>query len=119
MVRTVVDVTGPERVQTLVTRLARAGFGAPRETATALEDLGLAEDDDVIAALAAAADPDLAATGVTRLVGAARDRDTLVTRLRDDDGLRRRLSSVLGASAALYQSIAAEAFSNVRWGVMV
>jgi [glutamine synthetase] adenylyltransferase / [glutamine synthetase]-adenylyl-L-tyrosine phosphorylase len=96
-------VTGPERAQTLVTRLARSGFGAPSETAAALEQLGLVEqyDDDVVAALSAAADPDLAATSLARLAGAAPDGHLLIERLRTDSGFRQRLSSVLGASAAL------------------
>ncbi|MDQ1700468.1 MAG: [glutamine synthetase] adenylyltransferase / [glutamine synthetase]-adenylyl-L-tyrosine, partial [Frankiaceae bacterium] len=93
-------MTGPERAQTLVTRLARSGFGSPREAATELENLGLV-DDGVITALAAAADADLAATGLARLVEEARDRVALVDRLRTDETFRRRLSSVLGASAAL------------------
>ncbi len=94
-------MTGPERAQTLVTRLARSGFGAPREAATALADLDLTDDDEVIASLAAAANPDLAATGLVRLAGAATDRDALLGRLRTDDWFLRRLTLVLGASAAL------------------
>ena len=96
-------MTGPERAQTLVTRLARAGFGAPSETAAALAEIGLDDpyDEDVVAALAAAADPDLAASALARLSAAAPDAAQLLKRLRADDGFRRRLTQVLGASAAL------------------
>jgi glutamate-ammonia-ligase adenylyltransferase len=95
-------VTGPERAQTLLTRLARGGFGEPRQAADALGEIGLGEgDDEVVGSLAAAADPDLAATSLARVVAAATDGPALVDRMRDDEGFRRRLTAMLGGSAAL------------------
>jgi [glutamine synthetase] adenylyltransferase / [glutamine synthetase]-adenylyl-L-tyrosine phosphorylase len=68
-------------------------------------DLGGTEDelkaDPVLAALAAAADPDLALTGLARLFGAAKDRSALHQALRDEPDFRDRLTAVLGVSAGL------------------
>ena len=64
------------------------------------EDLALdaeGADADLLAALAAAADPDLALTTLTRM---PRDAE-LAEAMRADAGLRNRLTAVLGASAAL------------------
>ena len=64
------------------------------------EDLALdaeGADADLLAALAAAADPDLALITLTRL---PRDAE-LAEAMRADAGLRNRLTAVLGASAAL------------------
>ncbi len=64
------------------------------------EDLALdaeGADADLLAALAAAADPDLALITLTRM---PRDAE-LAEAMRADAGLRNRLTAVLGASAAL------------------
>jgi [glutamine synthetase] adenylyltransferase / [glutamine synthetase]-adenylyl-L-tyrosine phosphorylase len=57
--------------------------------------------DGVLAALAAAADPDLALTGLARVFGAAADRSALRQALRDEPDFRDRLTAVLGVSAGL------------------
>jgi len=59
-------------------------------------------DADLLAALAAAADPDLALAALARL---PRDEE-LTSALRADAGLRARLTAVLGASAALGDHLA-------------
>ena len=82
-------------------RLARLGFAdAARAERLLSEDLALdaeGADADLLAALAAAADPDLALTTLTRM---PRDAE-LAEAMRADAGLRNRLTAVLGASAAL------------------
>jgi [glutamine synthetase] adenylyltransferase / [glutamine synthetase]-adenylyl-L-tyrosine phosphorylase len=82
------------------------GFAdAARAERLLLTDLGLAEDelkgDPLLAALAAAADPDLALTGLARLFGAAKDRAALRRALRDEPEFGDRLTAVLGVSAGL------------------
>src|SRR6266516_2265158 len=71
----------------------------------ASEDLALdidGNDAELLAALAAAADPDLALAALARM-----PRDAaLLSALREDAGLRRRLALVLGASAALGDHLA-------------
>jgi glutamate-ammonia-ligase adenylyltransferase len=82
-------------------RLARLGFAdAARAQRLVTGDLALdadGADADLLAALAAAADPDLALVTLTRM---PRDAE-LTEALRADAGLRNRLTAVLGASAAL------------------
>src|SRR5215469_17080044 len=86
---------------TLAGRLAVLGF-ADTVTAQRLltDELGFdvaGEDAEVVAALAAAADPDLALAGL-----AAMEPDhELRAALRSDDKLRAELTAVLGASQAL------------------
>ena len=55
----------------------------------------------VLAALAGAADPDLALTGLARLAGAANDPEALYQALRGEPDFRDRLAAVLGVSAGL------------------
>jgi [glutamine synthetase] adenylyltransferase / [glutamine synthetase]-adenylyl-L-tyrosine phosphorylase len=55
----------------------------------------------VLAALAAAADPDLALAGLARVLGAAQDPQALYRALRDEPDFRDRLTAVLGVSAGL------------------
>src|SRR5580693_10239705 len=91
---------------TLAGRLARMGFAdAARAERLLLTDLGgTAEDlttDAVLTALAAAADPDLALTGLARVFGAAKDRLELRQALHDEPEFRDRLTAVLGVSAGL------------------
>src|SRR5215472_15300235 len=89
------------RGSTLAGRLATLGFA---DTATAQrllsDELGLdaaGTDAGLVAAIAAAPDPDLALVGLARL---PRD-DELLARLRTDPELCARLLAVLGASPAL------------------
>ncbi len=98
-----------ERGSTQVGRLARLGFDDPPAAARSLTGAGLWSDgaavDEgaavVVLALTESADPDLAAAALARLVEASAQPEELLSRLRDHDGLRRRLFSVLGASSAL------------------
>jgi glutamate-ammonia-ligase adenylyltransferase len=94
-------MTAPDRVQTAVAQLARAGFTAAPVAHAALAAAGLAGEDRVVDALAAAADPDLAVTTLQRLVEGCDDRAALVAELCADEGFRARLVAVLGASTAL------------------
>src|SRR5271170_3991622 len=89
------------RGTTLAGQLAAMGFAdTARAQRLLTEDLGLgtaAADADVLEALAAAADPDLALAGLARLPHDA----GLRAALRADPGFRARLTGVLGVSAAL------------------
>ncbi len=105
---------------TLAGRLARMGFAdAARAERLLLTDLGGSEldgpdlgpadglkGDPVVAALAAAADPDLALTGLARLYGAAPDPAALRQALRAEPDFRDRLTAVLGVSAGLADHLA-------------
>jgi glutamate-ammonia-ligase adenylyltransferase len=94
------------RRTTAVGRLARMGFAdAARAQQFVTEDLGLdpdGADGELLEALAAAADPDLALAALARMSVDAELRAAL----RDDPGLRIRLTAVLGASAALGDHLA-------------
>jgi len=93
-------VSVPRRT-TAAGRLARMGFADPARAERLLAgDPGI--DDAMVDALAAAADPDLALTALTRI---PRDEGMLAA-LRDQEGLRARLAAVLGASAALGDHLA-------------
>jgi len=91
------------RGTTLAGQLAVMGFAdTARAQRLLTEELGLdavadAADAEVLEALAAAADPDLALAGLARM---PRDPE-LRAALRTDPGLRARLIGVLGVSAAL------------------
>ncbi|MDQ1695364.1 MAG: [glutamine synthetase] adenylyltransferase / [glutamine synthetase]-adenylyl-L-tyrosine, partial [Frankiaceae bacterium] len=96
-------------------RLASIGFADPAAAKSTLDQLGIDPDvdRDVVDQLAAAADPDLALTGLSRLADATAtdrtgrtDRSALMRELRRNDGLRRRLFLVLGASSALADHLA-------------
>ena len=93
---------------TLAGRLARLGFAdAARAERLLLTDLGgtgagsASGSDPLLTALAAAADPDLALTGLARVLGAAADPSELRQALRDEPEFRDRLTAVLGVSAGL------------------
>jgi glutamate-ammonia-ligase adenylyltransferase len=95
---------------TLAGRLARLGFAdAARAERLLLTDLGIDPDDaesepgagPLLTALASAADPDLALTGLARVFGAAADPAGLRQALRDEPDFRDRLTAVLGVSAGL------------------
>jgi [glutamine synthetase] adenylyltransferase / [glutamine synthetase]-adenylyl-L-tyrosine phosphorylase len=89
------------RGTTLAGQLAAMGFAdTARAQRLLTEDLGLdpaGPDADVLAALAAAADPDLALASLSRLPHDA----ALWAALRSDEDFRARLAAVLGVSAAL------------------
>src|SRR5215468_1832471 len=89
------------RGTTLAGRLATLGFADTARAQDLIADvLGLdafGADAEVVSALAAAPDPDLALAG---LAGMEPDAD-LLPGLRGDHVLRNRLTSVLGASSAL------------------
>ncbi|KRV46704.1 glutamate-ammonia-ligase adenylyltransferase [Wenjunlia vitaminophila] len=92
-------------------RLLRYGFTDPQAAARLLDtpELGPVHSDPVLlAALSATADPDLALTGLVRLVEALApaDRQPLLDTLVTAKPLRDRLLGVLGASAALGDHLA-------------
>ena len=62
--------------------------------------------DPLLTALAAAADPDLALTGLARVFGADDNRAVLRQALRDEPDFRDRLTAVLGVSAGLADHLA-------------
>ncbi len=87
------------------------GFAdAARAELLLLNDLGMTaaelRTDPVATAIATAADPDLALTGMARLFGAAAQRDALRAALRDEQDFRDRLTAVLGVSAGLADHLA-------------
>jgi [glutamine synthetase] adenylyltransferase / [glutamine synthetase]-adenylyl-L-tyrosine phosphorylase len=96
------------RGATLPGRLAALGFGDTVGAARLLtEELGLdvsGQDAPLVAAIAAAADPDLALAGLARLAGPSPDAE-LLDRLRSDETLRTRLIAVLGVSSALAEHL--------------
>jgi glutamate-ammonia-ligase adenylyltransferase len=98
------DVTAPDRMTTVTARLVRHGFADSTAALALINDLDAGED--VVAALAAAADPDLAVASLRRLVDAAPDRAKLAAALAGDEGFRTRLCAVLGTSAALGEHLA-------------
>jgi glutamate-ammonia-ligase adenylyltransferase len=89
------------RAVTQAGRLAVLGFADTAAAERVLtEDLGwdvLGEDADIVTALGASADPDLALAGLARLAPDA----GLRAALRAGEGLRTRLAAVLGTSPAL------------------
>jgi [glutamine synthetase] adenylyltransferase / [glutamine synthetase]-adenylyl-L-tyrosine phosphorylase len=95
---------------TLAGRLARMGFADAARAERLFTDLGGPDPDaapgdpgtdPLLTALAAAADPDLALTGLARVFGAAPDPAALGRALRDEPDFRDRLTAVLGVSAGL------------------
>src|SRR6266700_2413564 len=63
--------------------------------------------DPLVTAIAAAADPDLALTGLARLFGVAATRkDALLAALRAEQDFRERLTAVLGVSSGLADHLA-------------
>ncbi|MEP6462438.1 MAG: bifunctional [glutamine synthetase] adenylyltransferase/[glutamine synthetase]-adenylyl-L-tyrosine phosphorylase [Frankiaceae bacterium] len=84
-----------------VTRLARLGYADPPAAERRLAALGLLDDAEIEPDLAEAADPDLALRGLENLADAAPDRAQLLGAVAGNPDFRRRLTAVLGASAAL------------------
>src|SRR5881392_3680195 len=87
------------------------GFADPaRAERLLLTELGVRaaelRTDPLVTAIAAAADPDLAVTGLARVFGAAASRDALGAALRAEEDFRDRLTAVLGASAGLADHLA-------------
>ena len=88
------------------------GFAdAARAESLLLSDLGTTaaelRSDPLVAAVAAAADPDLALAGLARLFGAAGGgQDALRAALRAEQDFRDRLTAVLGVSAGLADHLA-------------
>ncbi len=89
--------------------LARMGFADVARAERELTSLGIGgpgaggEEHPVLAALAAAADPDLALAGLAQVA----ERDPgLVAALTDDQAFRARLTGVLGVSKALADHLA-------------
>ncbi|HEY2552788.1 MAG TPA: bifunctional [glutamine synthetase] adenylyltransferase/[glutamine synthetase]-adenylyl-L-tyrosine phosphorylase [Streptosporangiaceae bacterium] len=90
---------------TLAGQLAALGFADTARAQLLIEEelrLDLAADAELLEALGRAADPDLALASLARLA----DEAGLRAALRADQGLRDRLTSVLGASAALGDHLA-------------
>ena len=114
------SVSGTRRT-TLVGRLVRLGFADPARAAQLVtSDLRLdvdsgerpgapgapgaqGRDETVLAAIAGAADPDLALAGLARIAGVERGDDAADLRatLRSEPGFRQRLIAVLGSSVGL------------------
>ncbi|MFC0861130.1 bifunctional [glutamine synthetase] adenylyltransferase/[glutamine synthetase]-adenylyl-L-tyrosine phosphorylase [Sphaerimonospora cavernae] len=95
--------SGP-RFRTTAGRLAALGFADGARAERLLRGLGpgAADDLELLDDLAAAADPDLALTSLSRLA----ERDPGISAaLRADPGLRRRLLRVFGLSAALAEHV--------------
>ena len=87
------------------------GFAdAARAERLLLTDLGgiaaELDSDVIVAALAAAADPDLALTGLARIFEATDKPAALRTALRQEQDFRDRLTAVLGVSAGLADHLA-------------
>jgi glutamate-ammonia-ligase adenylyltransferase len=122
------SVSGTRRT-TLAGRLVRLGFAdAAKAEQLVTSELGLdldpgaltggqgtagtsrgpGRDETVLAAIAAAADPDLALSGLARIAGADRGDDAADLRatLRTEPGFRQRLIAVLGSSVGLADHLA-------------
>jgi [glutamine synthetase] adenylyltransferase / [glutamine synthetase]-adenylyl-L-tyrosine phosphorylase len=87
------------------------GFAdAARAERLLLTDIGVTaaelNSDVIVAALAAAADPDLALTGLARISSAAANPAALRAGLRAEQDFRDRLTAVLGVSAGLADHLA-------------
>lgn len=91
------------RTRTLAGRLARLGFADVAAAEEHIAEAGLDDAPALLDACAAAADPDLALAGLARLLVTLPTEHGCELRaaLGEDDGLRDRLTAVLGASEAL------------------
>jgi len=78
--------------------LARMGFSDVTRAQRQIAELGVTDDDPLLAAIAQAADPDLALAGLARI---AERSAALLGALRRDPDVRTRLTAVLGVSAGL------------------
>jgi glutamate-ammonia-ligase adenylyltransferase len=84
--------------------LARMGFADVARAQRHIAELGASADDPLLAAVAQAADPDLALAGLTQV--AERTSDTFLAAARHDPAFRARLVAVLGVSKALADHLA-------------
>ncbi|MEZ0580331.1 bifunctional [glutamine synthetase] adenylyltransferase/[glutamine synthetase]-adenylyl-L-tyrosine phosphorylase [Nocardioides sp. MH1] len=91
---------------TLRGELLRLGFAEPDR---ALEELATLGDpgQELVAILGRSAEPGAALSGLVRLADAVSDRDALLSALAADEGTAMRLLSILGASVALTDHLAA------------
>jgi glutamate-ammonia-ligase adenylyltransferase len=96
----------PGRRPSLVGRLARLGFTDATRAERLLAETEADIDDTLIDALGGTAHPDLALSGLLTLLDRARDPAALLNSLDEDTGVRRRLLTVLGVSAALGDHLA-------------
>ena len=96
---------GGRRSASPVGRLARLGFVDPDRAARLIAASPLADQQEVLQALGASPDPDLALLGLTRLLDAGPAKDP-VAAMATDDELSARLAAVLGTSAALADHLA-------------
>ncbi|MBC6465334.1 bifunctional [glutamine synthetase] adenylyltransferase/[glutamine synthetase]-adenylyl-L-tyrosine phosphorylase [Actinomadura alba] len=101
----------PDRRPSLTSRLARLGFSDATRTQRLLaeseSETGVTVDDELIDALGATADPDLALGGLLRVLAAsAGDAAELPATFAREPGTRDRVLSVLGVSAALGDHLA-------------
>ena len=87
---------------TLAGQLAAMGFADTARAQDVVRELHLATESPLLQALAGAADPDQALAALARM----EPDDELLRALTDDERLRIRLVSVLGASAALGDHLA-------------
>ena len=94
-------MTVPDRVQSGVAHLARAGFTDSAAAGAALAAIGFDDNPAVLGALAESADPDLAVAALRRLADSCDDRAAMLATVAADEGFRQRLLAVLGASTAL------------------
>ncbi len=103
-------MTDLERRQSEAGRLARLGFLDPVHSAALLGPLGgVADGSELLATLAASAEPDAALAGLARLLDAASGQPQLAglpDALRRDVHLRSRLLAVLGVSTAFADHLA-------------
>jgi glutamate-ammonia-ligase adenylyltransferase len=97
------------RTATVAASLARLGFVDSAKAQRVLSGPAcapVADDEEILGALAASADPDLALLGLDRLLEATSDPDRLLAELERDAVLRHRLFAVLGMSAAFADHLA-------------
>lgn len=94
-------MSASERQATTTGTLARQGFWDAHRAKQLLESAGLTDQVEVLSALTAAADPDLALLGLTRLLEVAPQATELLAALETESDLRARLIQTLGASSAL------------------
>jgi glutamate-ammonia-ligase adenylyltransferase len=86
--------------------LARMGFADTARAGRQLADLGITGDEPLLAALAQAADPELALTGLSRVAERGGGDGTLHEMLNADRQFRERLTTVLGVSKELAEHLA-------------
>ncbi len=97
------------RTSTVAASLARLGFVDPARALRLLSGPAcapLAEDEEMLAAIGASADPDQTLLGLERLLESTPDPDRLLAVLERDAVLRHRLFAVLGMSAAFGDHLA-------------